>query len=107
MLKHIKMSKSRKGIYLCEECSEFFNAFADKTRQDIIMIFVNQKELCASDIAGNFTLSRPTISHHLNLLKRAKILNARKDGKEIYYSINKQYIKSFLISVLGDIDSCC
>jgi DNA-binding transcriptional ArsR family regulator len=89
------------------DCLDFFSAFADKTRQEIIMIFTKQKELCVNDIANQFTLSRPTISHHLNLLKRAKILNTRKDGKEIYYSINKSYISDLLTSVLKDINSCC
>jgi DNA-binding transcriptional ArsR family regulator len=107
MLKHIKNKKHYKGIDLCNECSEFFSAFADKTRQEIIMIFTNHKEICVNDIANQFTLSRPTISHHLNLLKRVKILNTRKEGKEIYYSINKSYIKDLLSSVLKDIDSCC
>ncbi len=63
--------------------------------------------LCVNDIAENFTLSRPTISHHLNIMKRAKILNTRKDGKEVYYSINKSYVKRLLTSVLDSIDSCC
>ena len=96
-----------KNRYLCEECSDFFSAFADKTRQEIIMIFTKHKELCVTDIANKFSLSRPTISHHLNLLKRVKILNTRKEGKEIYYSINKPYIQDLLGSVLKDIESCC
>jgi DNA-binding transcriptional ArsR family regulator len=99
--------KSLKSRYLCEECGDFFTAFADITRQEIIMIFVTEKELCVNDIANKFTLSRPTISHHLNLLKRAKILNSRKNGKEIFYSINKPYIKEMLTSVLKAIDNCC
>ncbi len=107
MIKRINKMNMLKNTCLCEGCSDFFSAFADKTRQEIIMIFVTEKELCANDIANKFTLSRPTISHHLNLLKRAKILNTRKDGKEIYFSINKPYIKDFLTSILKDIDSCC
>ncbi|MFA5806208.1 MAG: metalloregulator ArsR/SmtB family transcription factor [Melioribacteraceae bacterium] len=108
MLKHIKNTKQRKkDIYLCEECLELFRAFADKTRQEIIMVFATNKEICVNDIAKNFTLSRPTISHHLNLMKRAKALNSRKEGKEVYYSINKSYIKGLLTSILDNIDSCC
>ena len=107
MLKRIKHKKTLKDIYLCDECSEFFSAFADKTRQKIIFVFATKKEICANDIASYFTLSRPTISHHLNLLKRAKILNSRKDGKEIFYSVNKSYIKELLTSVLKNIDTCC
>ncbi len=108
MLKHIRYKKpGEKEIRLCEECLELFRAMADKTRQEIIMVFAAQKEISANDIAKNFVLSRPTISHHLNLMRRAKLLNSRKDGKEVFYSINKSYIKKLLTSVLVDIDRCC
>ena len=107
MLQHIKSKKSQVSPYLCEECSEFFSAFADKTRMEIVMTFVAKKEICVNDIASNFSLSRPTISHHLTILKRAKILTSRKVGKEIFYSVNKCYIKDMLTSVLGDVDTCC
>ena len=108
MLKHIKNTKlSKKDMYLCEECIELFRAFADKTRQEIIFVFAAKKEICVNDIAENFTLSRPTVSHHLNIMKRAKVLNTRKDGKEVYYSVNKPYIKGLLKSILDSIDNCC
>jgi DNA-binding transcriptional ArsR family regulator len=104
------MKKTKNDIYV-ENCLELFQAFADKTRQEIIMIFVNCidgcKEMCANDIANKFSLSRPTISHHLNLMKRSNILIARKEGKEIYYSLNKSYIKELLSSILVQIESCC
>jgi len=86
---------------------EMLRALADKTRQEIIMVFTVSKELCVNDIAKNFTLSRPTISHHLNLMKRAGILNSRKEGKEILFSINKTYIKDMMTSILNRIDKCC
>jgi len=101
------MKLKNKDILVCEECIELMRAMADKTRQEIIMTFTSAKEICVNDIAKQFTLSRPTISHHLNLMKRAKILNSRKEGKEIYFSINKKYIKELLSSVLKSIDYCC
>ncbi|TAL64850.1 MAG: ArsR family transcriptional regulator [Bacteroidetes bacterium] len=108
MLKHIRITKpGKKDIYLCEECLELFRAMADKTRQEIIMVFAAKKEICANDIAKNFTLSRPTISHHLNLMKRSKILNSRKQGKEVYYSFNKDYVISLMESVFEMIKRCC
>ncbi|MCK9422163.1 MAG: metalloregulator ArsR/SmtB family transcription factor [Bacteroidales bacterium] len=108
MVKHIKNTKQKEpDTYLCEECLELLRALADKTRQEIIMVFATSKEICVNDIAKNFTLSRPTISHHLNLMKRAKVLSSRKEGKEIYYSINKSYIKNLITSVLDKIDMCC
>ncbi len=89
------------------ECIELLRALSDKTRQEIIMIFASQKEVCVNDIAKNFTLSRPTISHHLNLMKRAGLLNSRKEGKEIYYSFNKSHVAKVMESILNVIKKCC
>ena len=86
---------------------ECLRALSDETRQKIITLFYADTELCANDIAKNFALSRPTISHHLNLMKRSKILNSRKEGKEIFFSINKAHIKDLLASILDSIDNCC
>jgi len=108
MLKHIKIKKpGKKDLYLCEECLELFRAMADKTRQEIIMVFSVNKKICVNDIAKNFTLSRPTISHHLNLMRRAKLLKSRKEGKEVYYSINKDYVINLMDSVYEMIKKCC
>ena len=90
-----------------EENLEILSALADKTRQEIILIFYNRKDARVSDIAAQFKLSRPTISHHLNLMKRLKILNARKEGKEIYYSFNKSYVTNILESLLNFLNNCC
>ncbi len=90
-----------------EECMQMLRALSDETRQRIIALFSRHKELCVSDIAENFSLSRPTISHHLNLMKRSRLLNARKEGKEIYYSFNKVYVTKLLTAVLDSLKQCC
>lgn len=89
------------------DCLELLRMLSDKTRQEIIMVFAQSKELCANDIAQHFSLSRPTVSHHLNLMKRAKVLDSRKDGKEIYYSFNKNYVIGLLQSIIGSLKRCC
>lgn len=80
---------------------------SDKTRQEIIAIFAAQKEVRVNDIAKHFSLSRPTISHHLNLMKRAGLLNARKEGQEKYYSLNKPYVLSLMNSMLDCLKNSC
>jgi ArsR family transcriptional regulator, arsenate/arsenite/antimonite-responsive transcriptional repressor len=106
MNKHIKM-KEPESFLPCEPCMDLLRALADKTRQQIILLFVKNKELCVNDIAREFSLSRPTISHHLSLMKRAKLLNSRKEGKEIFHSLNKKYIEEMLASILKNINCCC
>ena len=102
MNKHIDTYENQIEIIL-----DLLNALNDRTRQKIIMIFMNQKEYCVTDIASQFTLSRPTISHHLNLLKRSKILSSRKEGKEIYYSFNKEFVINNLEILIKFLRGCC
>jgi DNA-binding transcriptional ArsR family regulator len=105
MVKHIKPLAD--CCKTSDECSDFFNVLSDKTRQDIIMLFLTQKEVGVTEIATNFALSRPTISHHLNLMRRSKFLISRKDGKEVYYSLNKDFIVNLLESILKNLKTCC
>ena len=86
---------------------EFLSAMSDTTRQEIVHLFAAKKELRANDVANNFALSRPTVSHHLNLMKRSGILFSRKSGKEIYYSFNKKLVLEVLTSILDDIKKYC
>ena len=90
-----------------EPILELLNALNDPTRQNIIMIFQTKKEYCVNDITKHFSLSRPTISHHLNLMRRSKILSTRKEGKEIYYSFNKEYVIKNLELLIVFLKGCC
>jgi DNA-binding transcriptional ArsR family regulator len=103
MFNHININENN----TLEDALKIISALSDKTRQEIIMLFYIQPEACVTDIAKNFKLSRPTISHHLNLMKRAKILNMRKEGKGVYYSFNKKYVIGVLESLIKVLDRCC
>ena len=107
MIKHIKTMKIINNDFSIDGCLDLLRAMSDRTRQEIVMIFASHNEVCVNDIAKNFTLSRPTISHHLNLMKRAKLLNTRKKGKEIFYSFNKSYVTKLIGSILNSLKKCC
>ncbi len=107
MIKRVDSKKCSLNGHSLEELLELFRAFSDETRQEIIQHFFSEKEICVNDIASKFTLSRPTISHHLNLMKRARLLNSRKEGKEIYYSVNKEHIISLLEAFVATLKDCC
>lgn len=79
---------------------EVIKALGDETRIEILEI-IGKREMNASEITDRCTLARSTISHHLQVLKRAKILESRKEGKEIYYSLNMNTIKVLSQSLLG------
>jgi DNA-binding transcriptional ArsR family regulator len=106
---HVDMSKriNIKNQPVFIDSLDLFNALSDKTRQEIIGLFYIKKEANVTEIARHFSLSRPTISHHLNLMKRVKILKSRKDGKEIYYYFNKEYVVNLLETLLKFLKGCC
>lgn len=64
-----------------------FKALNDHTRREILKL-LRDKDLTAGEIADQFHISKPSISHHLDLLKQAGLVEAVKEGQFIYYSLN-------------------
>lgn len=64
-----------------------FKALNDPTRREILEM-LKKRDLTAGEIAAGFNMSKPSISHHLDLLKQAQLVTALKEGQFIYYSIN-------------------
>jgi DNA-binding transcriptional ArsR family regulator len=69
------------------DCVEFCKALADDTRQRIL-VMLSEREMCVSDIVAAFDMSQPTISHHLSILKQFKLVTSRKEGKQVFYTVN-------------------
>jgi ArsR family transcriptional regulator len=68
-------------------CALIFQALSDKTRQRILTL-LSKKKMSVSEICKNFEMTQPSISHHLDILKRAGLVVYEKKGKEIYYQAN-------------------
>jgi ArsR family transcriptional regulator len=64
-----------------------FKALNDPTRREILEL-LKEKDLTAGEIADKFSISKPSISHHLDLLRQAGLVVSVKEGQYIYYSIN-------------------
>jgi len=64
-----------------------FKALNDPTRREILEL-LKKGDLTAGEIADQFNISKPSISHHLDLLKQAGLVQALKEGQYIYYSLN-------------------
>lgn len=64
-----------------------FKALNDETRRKILAM-LKDSDKTAGEIADRFSFSKPTISHHLDLLKQAGLVEAVKQGQFIYYSLN-------------------
>ena len=64
-----------------------FKALNDATRREILEM-LQKKDLTAGEIADQFQISFPSISHHLDLLKQAQLVTTKKEGQYVYYSLN-------------------
>lgn len=64
-----------------------FKALNDSTRREILEL-LKKGDLTAGEIADQFNISKPSISHHLDLLKQAGLVQSLKEGQYIYYSLN-------------------
>lgn len=64
-----------------------FKALNDGTRREILEM-LKERDMTAGEIADSFHISKPSISHHLDLLKQANLVVAEKEGQFIYYAIN-------------------
>ena len=66
----------------------FFFFFSDETRFNIFMLFVGNNVHCVCDLTEKLKLSQPKISRHLALLRTLGLLQDRRQGQWVYYSIN-------------------
>jgi DNA-binding transcriptional ArsR family regulator len=72
-----------------------FKALNDPTRREILEL-LKDGDLTAGEIADRFHISKPSISHHLDLLKQAELVTAVKEGQFIYYSLNTTVMDEML-----------
>ena len=71
--------------------AELFKVFGDNTRLKIIYALM-QTELCVCDIAEVLGMSQSSISHQLRVLKSARLVKYRKEGKVVFYSLDDEHI---------------
>jgi DNA-binding transcriptional ArsR family regulator len=76
-----------------------FKALNDATRREILEL-LKQKEMVAGEIADHFNISKPSISHHLDILKQADLITSEKKGQFIIYSINTTIMEDVLQWIL-------
>lgn len=75
-----------------DEMSLFFKILGDNTRIKILYALDNN-EMCVCDIANVLGMTKSSISHQLGLLRRSGIVKCRKDGKEVYYTLDDDHVK--------------
>lgn len=74
------------------DLAELFKVFGDSTRIKILCSLF-EAEMCVCDIATTLNMSQSAVSHQLRVLKNAKLVRFRREGKVVYYSLDDDHVK--------------
>jgi len=83
--------------------AEFFKVFGDPTRLNILYA-LSISEMCVCDLAALLTMSQSAISHQLKVLRQARLIKYRRDGKVIYYSLDDDHIRQVFAQGLAHVN---
>ncbi|AIN94317.1 ArsR/SmtB family transcription factor [Treponema putidum] len=73
------------------DLGDFFKNFGDSTRIKIVSALISG-ELCVADLAEVLEMSASAVSHQLRILRQAKIVKSRRNGKQVYYTIDDNHV---------------
>lgn len=90
-----KIKKDMPADELLQDLGDLFKVFGDTTRIKI-MYALYEGEMCVCAISELLNMTQSAISHQLKTLKDANLVSARRDGKEIYYSLSDEHVKSII-----------
>ena len=79
-----------------------YKALADPTRREILRLLGRGgvAEMTAGQIGEHFSISGPSLSHHFNVLKQADLVRSRRDGQQIFYSLNTTALQDLMTLLL-------
>ena len=77
------------------DLSELFRVFGDTTRIKILYTLF-ESELCVNDIAQLLGMTQSSVSHQLRILKNAKLVKFKRDGKQMIYSLDDDHVRSMI-----------
>ncbi len=88
------LSNELKGNELIK-LTNLYKEFSDPTRVRIMMLLLNL-EACVQDIANILNMTQSAVSHQLKLLKSEDLVKSRREGKNIYYSLADEHVRSII-----------
>lgn len=81
--------------------NEVFKALGDPTRREILRL-LGRGEMTAGKLAERFDMTKPSMSHHFSVLKQADLVTTRRDGQQIFYSLNTTVLED-IVTLLWDL----
>ena len=94
--------KKEIALEMNRSLAEMFKVFADETRLRIICSLLNE-ELCVCDLCELLNLNQSTVSHQLQTLRTSKLVKYRKEGKQVYYTLEDEHIDAILRMAIAHI----
>lgn len=82
-------------IELLFELADLFKVFGDSTRLRI-MVTISENEMSVLNIAETLNMEQSTISHQLRVLRQNKLVRVRREGKQIYYTLDDDHVKKII-----------
>lgn len=76
--------------------AELFKILGDPTRLKIVEILLLENEMCVNHIAETMGMGQSAISHQLRVLRQARLVTYRKEGKTAYYSLNDDHVEGLV-----------
>lgn len=95
------------SLQINERMRQAVTAMSEATRLQILLLLGQRGELCVGDIAAQFSISRPAVSHHLKIMKDNELVVSLREGQEIYYRLNKARIVDILRTWAEVLETCC
>jgi ArsR family transcriptional regulator len=77
-----------------------FKALSDPSRREILRL-LSGGERTAGELASSFDMTKPSMSHHFAILKEADLIQSRRDGQQIFYSLNTTVLEDVLTRLWG------
>ncbi len=98
-----KALKKMPNIEILYELSDFFKVMGDNTRIQLLWA-LDLNQMCVGDLAVLLNMTKSAVSHQLKILRTAKLVKATKQGKNVYYSLNDDHIKTIFEKALEHIN---
>ena len=86
-----------------ERVAGFFKIVGDPTRCKIVSA-LSMNEMCVGDIANVLSMTKSSISHQLTKMKEAGVVRSRKNGKEVYYSLDDEHVAEIFSLTVAHMD---
>jgi DNA-binding transcriptional ArsR family regulator len=78
--------------------NQVFKALSDPTRREIIRL-LGHGERTAGELSASFDMTKPSMSHHFAVLKEAELIASRREGQQIFYSLNTTVLEDVMARI--------